>query len=103
MTANGTTAPAPTSYLTREVCAKVTATMAPVVHRKIAKAYVAALNAGHELLAADMTSPAGEHVMAFFEAEITRLGWSAEVRRAMRLNIRVIGMNLIREAADLTR
>lgn len=96
MTTNGT--PAPTASLTREVCAKVTASMADAVHDKIVRAFIDALDAGCELLAADMTSPAGERVMAFFEAEITRLGWSAEARRAMRLNVRVVGMNLIRES-----
>lgn len=102
MTTNGT--PTLTQTLTPEVCAKVTATMHPAVHKKICKAFVEALGK-HQLdvIAADGTSPAGEWVMAFFVAEMDRLGWTGDVRRAMRLNVRVVGMNLIRETAAITR
>ena len=88
--------------LTPDVCAKVTATMHPVVQAKIEAAFAAAQVAGHNLIAADGTSPAGEYVMARMNEFMTRQRWAQSTRRMVRFDVRVIGMNLIRDAYEIT-
>jgi hypothetical protein len=89
--------------LTPEVCEKVVATMSPVVHSKILRSFAEALDSGADLLAADGTSPAGERVMARFNADMERQEWTAETRRMVRFNVRVVGLTLIREACEISR
>lgn len=92
-----------TQTLNPQVCAKVIATMAPVIHDKICRAFAAALDAGYVMVGHDGHSPAGEHVISLMNADMARLGFSPEAVRIMRLNVRVIGLTLIREAYVITR
>jgi hypothetical protein len=84
-----------------DVCARVIATMAAPVYNKIRKAFTTALDQGYELLTDDGRSPVGEIVMAQMNADLARLGWGPDAVRAMRLNVRVIGMTLIRERYEI--
>ncbi len=99
-----TTQTAPlTETLTPEVCERVMATIAKPVLTKICGRFANAIEIGLDLVAADGTSPAGERVMAQMNADMDRLNWGPEATRIMRLNVRVVGMTMIREWFEITR
>jgi hypothetical protein len=87
--------------MTPDVRARLIETMDNrVFHEITARVHRAVVVDRLDMLAADGTTPVGEAVIAYFNAEMERLGWAPETRRMMRANVRAVVLTWIRMCAS---